>query len=89
MGTNGTYLLFDRCIFDYTDIEHSLKMEKYFIETYQKYIKLEKYELSILNILKKANAYSCFILEYSKLKENKTKENQYWYNTDLKIIQNI
>ena len=78
----------NRCIFDYTDIDYSLKMEKYFIEKYQKYIKLEEYELSILNILKKANAYACFILEYVKFERNKTKENQYWYDTDLKIIQN-
>lgn len=79
----------NRCIFDYTDIQYSIEMEKYFIDAYQKYIKLEKYELSILNVLKKANAYSCFILEYVKLRKNKIKENQHWYNTDLKIIQNI
>ena len=79
----------NRCIFDYTDIEYSLKMEKYFLDKYQEFIELEQYELSILNILKKANAYSCFILEYSKIKENQTKENEHWYNTDLGIIKNI
>lgn len=79
-------IVINRCIFNYKYIEHSKKMEKYFLEKYQEYIKLTEYELKVLPILEKANAYSFAILEYIKL-DNKNKRIN--YKNDLKFIANV
>lgn len=79
-------IVINRCIFNYKYINHSKKMEKYFLEKYQEYIKLTEYELEVLPILEKANAYSFAILEYVKLDSKQKKIN---YKNDLKFIGTV
>lgn len=79
-------IIINRCIFNYKYIKHSKKMEKYFLQRYQEYIKLTDYELKILPVLEKANAYSFAILEYSKMD---SKQKRVQYKNDLSFIKNI
>lgn len=76
-------IVINRCIFNYKNIKYSKKMERYFLEKYQEKIKLTEYELEVLPILEKANAYSFAILEYANLGSKKS------YKNDMKFIENI
>lgn len=77
-------IIINRCIFNYNYVNYSKKMEKYFLKKYQQYIKLTEYELEVLSILEKANAYSFAILEYAKLNSKQKRIN---YKNDLKFIK--
>lgn len=76
-------------IFLYYDTENSKKLEKYFIEKYQKYSKLTEYELKILPILRKADSYVGLMLgEYDLLTEEK-EETTFWLKNDAGVIENV
>lgn len=76
-------------IFLYYDKENSKKLEKYFINKYQEYLKLTKYELEVLPILRKADSYVGLMLgEYDLLTEEK-EETRFWLKNDAGVIENV
>ncbi|MCX8074399.1 MAG: phosphotransferase [Clostridia bacterium] len=76
-------------IFNYKYISESKQLGEYFIKKYQEHLKLTKYELEVLRILRLADSYVGVMLGQFEKNNDEYEETDFWLNNDASIIGNI
>lgn len=76
-------------IFQYNYKEQADELETYFLQEYQKQMPLTSYELKVLGLLRKADAYTGIMLGTLDEKENNNEEVQYWLQNDSELVKRL
>lgn len=76
-------------IFQYNYKEQAVELETYFLKEYQKQMPLTSYELKVLGLLRKADAYTGIMLGTLDEIENNSEEVQYWLQNDSELVKRL